>query len=380
MSAWQPLFTLPNLLVKEPVEVEHVAIVPVSDPRCIEISKTNSNFFPFLNSFTDAFQRQHIPSVLIVREGAPSWVMSMEAVGAFRDAVSISAVALNRTNTIVYGWARNYQYSTFFDFYPWVFSKDFNLLTTNNPALAGMDEFKDFKGQVTAGLPVPSWEGLDYDESLLKALMGEWTRRFSKPNPKWRSRALFRSLNMAHAAAQVPGWVDLSGPSLGRSVALWVSAFEILTHPEDGDAGFKQVYDVFENVDWRTEACKQVIHEAYEGRGPRKPTAPLRNLACWLYGELFHARNDYLHGNEVADDRLVVKSTGKSLFMYTQSLYRLALTGFLGMDFYGPFIPKEPGETPYDYAGLMNFRFFNRQGDHEKAIANVLKLRDKKDL
>ena len=60
-----------------------------------------------------------------------------------------------------------------------------------------------------------------------------------------------------------------------------------------------------------------------------------------------------------------------------EALYRLALTGFLGMDFYGPFIPKEPGETPYDYVGLMNFRFFNRQGDHEKAIADVLKPKDK---
>jgi hypothetical protein len=378
MDTWQPLFVLPNLLIKEPVEVEHVAIVPPDDPRCVEISQTNANFFPFLNSFTDAFQRQHIPSVLIVREGAPSWVMSMEAIGAFRDAVSISAVVLNRTNTLIYGWARNYQYSTFFDFYPWVFSKDFNLLTTNNPALAGMDEFKDFKGQVTAGLPVSRWDGVECDDTLLTALLGEWTRRFGRARPSWRSRALFRSLNMAHAAAQVPGWVDLTSPSLGRSVALWVSAFEILTHPEDGDAGFLQVYEVLNNVDWRTEACKQLIYEAYEGRRSRKPNAPPRNLACWLYGELFHARNDYLHGNELADDRLIVKSSGKSLFMYPQSLYRLALTGFLGMNFYGPFRPKEPGETPYDYAGLMNFRFINRQGDHERAIADVLKAKDTK--
>jgi hypothetical protein len=379
MHSWRPFFVLPNLLVKEPVEVEHLAIVNPEDPRCAEIAKTNKNFYPFLNSFTDAFQRQLLPSVLIVRDDAPRWVMSMEAIGGFRDAISISAVALNRTNTIIYGWARNYQYSTFFDFYAWVFSKDFDLLTTNNPALAGMDEFKDFKGQVTAGLPVSRWDALECDEILLQALLGQWTRRFSNPHPTWRSRALFRSLNMAHAAAQVPGWVDLTSPSLGRSVALWVSAFEILTHPEDGDAGFRQVYEVFDSVDWRTDACKQLVHEAYEGRGPRKPNAPLRNIACWLYGELFHARNDYLHGNEMEDDRLIVKSTGKSLFMYPQSLYRLALTGFLGLDFYGPFKPKQTGETPYDYVGMMNFRFFSRQGDHEKAVAHILKPKGPKD-
>src|SRR5439155_8189172 len=98
-------------------------------------------------------------------------------------------------------------------------------LTTNNPALAGLDQFDEFKGQSFAGLPISQWDFLEYDETLLKALLGEWTRRFSNPEPHWRSMALFRSLNMAHAAAQVPGYVDLTSPSLGRSIALWVSAF-----------------------------------------------------------------------------------------------------------------------------------------------------------
>ena len=348
------------------------------DPRCLEITKTNKNFQPFLHSFTDAFQREIVPGVLIVRADAPRWVMWMEAIGGFRDAISISSVVYNRTNTILYGHARTNQYSTFFDFYAWVFSKDFNLLTTNNPALAGMDEFKEFKGQSTAGLPTSRWDGLEYDETLLKALFGEWVRRFSTPSPIWRSLALFRSLNMAHAAAQVPGFVDLTAQSLGRSVALWISAFEILTHPMNGDAGLKEVYRVFENVDWRTEACKERTFECYEGRGKRKSTAPKRNLACWIYGELYHARNDYLHGNALRDDRLVVKASGRSLFMFTQPLYRLLLTGFLGMDYYGPFIPKEPGANPYDPVGLMNFRFVNRQGDHERAIARILQPPDKR--
>jgi hypothetical protein len=379
MHTWKPLFVLPNLLVKEPVEVEYVALVSPSDPRCEEIAKANKNFYPFLNSFTDAFQRRVIPSVLITRADAPAWVMSMEAIGGFRDAISISSVVHNRTNTIIYGHSRTNQYSTFFEFYAWVFSKDFDLLTTNNPALLGMDQFNEFKGQSIAGLPTSQWDGLEYDETLLAALFGEWPRRFSNPNPLWRSLALFRSLNMAHAAAQVPGYVDLTAQSLGRSVALWISAFEILTHPKDGDAGLKEVYRVFENVDWRTEACTEKIYECYEGRGKRKPNAPKRNLACWLYGGLFHARNDYLHGNQLRDDRLVVKSSGKSMFMYTQSLYRLLLTGFLGLDYYGPFIPKEPGDTPYDRIGMMNFRFVNRQGDHERAIARLLKPKDDRD-
>jgi hypothetical protein len=374
---WIPLFVLPNLLVKQPVEVEYVALVPPDDPRCLQIGKANTNFTRFLGSFTDAFKRKVIPSALIVRADAPPWVMSMEAIGGFRDAISISAVVHNRTNTIIHGFARPHQYSSFFEFYAWVFTKDFNLLTTSNPALSGLDEFKDFKGQSTAGLPTSQWDGLDYDETLLKALFGEWPRRFSTPSPSWRSLALFRSLNMAHAAAQIPGFLDVTSQSLGRSVALWISAFEILTHPRDNDGGLKEVYRVFENVDWRTEACRERIYECYEGRS-RKSNGQKRNLACWIYGELYHARNDYLHGNPLADDRLVVKSNGRSLFMFTQSLYRLLLTGFLGIDYYGPFKPREPGATIYDVHGILNFRFENRQGDHERAIARVLQPPDKR--
>jgi hypothetical protein len=372
MGNWLPLFVLPNLLVKEPVEVEYVALVPPDDPRCIQIGQTNHNFLPFLDAFTDAFQRQVIPSVLIVREDAPPWVMSMEAIGGFRDAISISAVVHNRNLIVLYRHSKTNQYSSFFDFYAWVFSKNVDMLTTNNPALWGLDAFGEFKGQSTAGLPTSRWDGLDVDEAILKALLGEWARRFSNPKPAWRSLALFRSLNMAHAAAQVPALVDVTSQSLERSVALWISAFEILTHPKDGDAGLKEVYRVFENLDWRLEACRDRVHECYEGR-TRKLSARKRNLACWIYGELYHARNDYLHGNQLEDDRLVVKSSGRSLFMFTHSLYRLLLTGFLGIDCYGPFEKREAGASPYDDPQcILNFRFENRQGDYERAISRVL--------
>lgn len=235
-----------------------------------------------------------------------------------------------------------------------------------------MDEYKDFRGQSTAGLPTSHWDGLEYDETLLKALLGEWPRRFSRSNPSWRSLALFRSLNMANAAAQVPGFVDVTYQSLGRSVALWISAFEILTRPRESHGGVKEVYRVFESINWRTDACRDKIYSCYEGRG-KKANGPKRNLACWIYGELCHARHDYLHGNPFTNDRLVVEATGRNLFLFTHSLYRLLLTGFLGIDYYGPFKPRNLEESPYrDIQGIMNFRFENRQADHEKALAKVL--------
>ncbi|WP_027531010.1 hypothetical protein [Bradyrhizobium sp. WSM3983] len=366
MSGWIPVFTLPNVFVKDPIEVEYVALVSPDDSRCKEYGKTNKNFPKFLRSFTDAFRRKVTPSVVLMREDAPKWVRSHEAIGGFRDAISISAVAHNKTSSILYSNARSHQYSTFFDFYAWNLSKELNILVTDNPAMLGMDTIDDFMGQSIAGLPTSRSEGLDTDETLLNALLGEWPRRFSRSSATWRSRALFRSLNMAHAAAQIPPLVDLTAQSLGRHVALWVSAFEILTHPQDGDAGLKEVYRVLESVDWRMADCKDIVHDCYLGRSGRRRKG---NLPCWIYGEMYHARNDYLHGNALSDDRLVVKSSGRNLFQFAPTLYRLLLTGFLGIDFYGP--PTADKTT--EVQRILNFRFENRQGDHERAISRVLK-------
>lgn len=371
MPNWTPVFTLPNVLVKEPIEVEYLALVSPDDPRCKAIGRTNKHFAKFLRSFTDAFKRKVVPSVLLMREDTPQWVRSYEAIGGFRDAISISAVVHNRTNSILYSNARSYQYSTFFDFYAWNVSRDFKFLVTNNPALLGMDSVDEFRGQSIAGLPTSTWESLSVDETLLNALRGEWPRRFSKSHAAWRSRALFRSLNMAHAAAQIPPLVDLTSQSLGRHVALWVSAFEILTHPQVSDAGLKEVYRVLrESVDWRTRDCKDEVHDCFYGRRAKRQKG---NLACWIYGELYHARNDYLHGNELAEDRLTVKQSGRNLFQFAPSLYRLLLTGFLGIDFYGP-RRNQGADRENEIQKIMSYRFENRQGDHERAISQILKV------
>lgn len=177
---------------------------------------------------------------------------------------------------------------------------------------------------------------------------------------------------MAHAAAQIPAVVDVTSQSLGRSISLWVSAFEILAHPGDRDSGLKEVYRVFEQVNWLTKACQELTCSCYVGRRS-KANGPKRNIACWIYGELYRARNDYMHGNAIEDDRLVIKSSGRSLFMYTQSLYRLLLTGFLGIANYGPFRPREAGSAWYEGDAARDFRLTNRQANHEQALAMILK-------
>jgi hypothetical protein len=54
---------------------------------------------------------------------------------------------------------------------------------------------------------------------------------------------------------------------------------------------------------------------------------------AWLYGELYQARCDFLHGNPVRTRALTPGNLKTSLFWLAPCLYRLALTGFLGLSF-----------------------------------------------
>jgi len=377
-ASWTPLFVLPNARIQVPFENDYLAIVPPEDDRCIEINGRHPTFLPFLNSFTDPFRRKTMPSILLVREDAPDWVKSWEAIGGFRDILSICAVVYNRTMILLHTLSRSYQYSTSFDFYAYMLTTDYQKLVTSNPALMGFDLVDEFHGQTVAGLPVSNFERLDYDEMLAKALLGEWERRFNGTKPRWRSLALFRSLNMAHAAAQIPAVIGVTSYAIGRNISLWVSAFEILVHPERDDTGVKEVYALLDQVDWRNDKCKERTHSCYEGRS-KKP-GPLRTLACWIYGEINHARIDYLHGNALRDDRLIVKQSGQHLFNYAPPLYRLLLTAFLGLNHYGPFRPREPGASPYDIPGMLAYRFNTKQRDYESGLAHILKPKDPKEL
>jgi hypothetical protein len=65
-------------------------------------------------------------------------------------------------------------------------------------------------------------------------------------------QSLFRSLNMANQALQAPGGTDTTYYDVGRSIALWISAFEILAHPPNANANLQVVYELLENIKWQT--------------------------------------------------------------------------------------------------------------------------------
>jgi hypothetical protein len=193
-----------------------------------------------------------------------------------------------------------------------------------------------------------------------------WCRLVGIPHHSAAARridtSLFRSLNMALSAAMLPGNVEVTIYDLGRSIALWVSAFEILTESGTCDA----VYKLLECTKWNLSTNSDPIYEPHK----YKPGQPKRSLPVWLYGAMNHARNKFIHGNVISPSRLIVPPGKRPLHLYTAQLYRMALTSFL--DFKPPPVVAREGESEYDahWRYMHDFGWF--QSNIEASISTVL--------
>jgi hypothetical protein len=141
----------------------------------------------------------------------------------------------------------------------------------------------------------------------------------------------------------------------------------MLAHPgESGEVGYLDIYKMLREMHWREQDLTKYVHVAYAGRGKTEPNI----LPCWIYGELFRARNDFMHGEPIALGRLVVSSSGQNLFNFSAPLHRACLTSFLGLSAYGP--------TPEDNEGIgkaLAWRMHVNQDQNytERALLRVFK-------
>lgn len=364
MPTWTPVLVLPNLGMRgSSVECEIAAIVGSTHARVAEVIAEHRNFGVFLSKFHGQFGEAVHPTVLMIKADAAPSYFTAEAVSAFRDLVALSVVPLARAWRLNSLRAQRLAYSNAFAFYPWMMGRDYEDLYCFTPAFMGVHFLSEFSGQSYPEQSQVSLAEDDIDVPVVTSLMSRWRKRYDGDGD-WHDRALFRSLNMANEAAHMPGSTAVTFHEFGRSLALWVSAFEILTHPGGKRrASESTVFAAFDKVQWTDKALSDA---KYWTRGA------MRTLACHVYDRVYSLRNDFLHGNDVDESHLVVGKDERLMIDYAAVLYRLALTGVLQLTF-TEVKPSwdEPEKLAQYISAHMDFKA--PQEEHEDALKTFLR-------
>lgn len=355
------MFALPNIEVEEAIELDGMALATMRDLRIQELTAQHQRFSNYLDSFRSEFNRHIDPSIIIRRDDTPELYRTVDALAGFRDAIALSVLPYAWAEFLRYGHAPEVRYSDSFSIYPWMLDKNYEYVVMRSIGEWGLDEAHELRPQSLPGVTPRRLVRRNIDRPMLAALLQRWPIRYSTTTPTWEDTALFRSLNMANAAAKLPATAEGTYYDIGRSVALWVSAFEILVHDGYSDASY--VYNNFDKAQWNLSECKNQIYEVSLGK-------PKRNLACWIYNKLNKARNDFLHGNPISDATLLIQESGRPLLHYAPVLYRMALTARLDAHWKGA-IPTDCNEDKEAFEQYFDFRYF--QADMEAALATAIK-------
>ena len=325
---WIILFALPDLILSESIGNENIAIVPHDDARIIEITKQSSYAKALVENFEDQFGRERYPSLLIISDTAPQHIRDIDAIVGFRNIVALTTIIRGHEHSLTSTFVAFPLYSDFFDFYPITITKDDNGFLTQSPSILGFDdERRKFRGQTSPSLAGSGHVRARPIRYLFDQLQKVWERRYLRKRVnEWSTRTLFRSLEMAYQASSMPFRNHSSIYDYGSSASLWVSAFEILSHPRRGTANLLSVLDLLGRYDWQDKVIKKKVYKTkYRGRDQRI------NLVQKLYKELYDTRNDFLHGNPVRLNRLHPFKNKKiqPITRFAPLIYKVALLSFL---------------------------------------------------
>jgi len=336
-TEWFLAFLLPHVSPAKPIEAPHIALVPPDDARLESIAETVPAARTLLSRFSDQFGNPVAPSAILVDEAAGEGLKNLQAISAFRNAIALSTISASWQRALTSrstSWMA--RWSDHFDFYPYVPTKDGSGLNSQSAAALTVDTHNEFRGQTYAHVPRPDNLQFAVDAPLLQLCLARWEERFVDGCTQWTHRALFRSLEIAFLASRVPA-IGTRLPSIhdvGIALSLWVSALEILKPSARSDAGRTQALDLVGRAEWRTPELRHRRYVIRHRHGPLKAGGKVRrfNYTQKLVGELYRARNDFLHGNRVTSSSLFPARDGDkpNLFYLAPLVYRTAVLAFLG--------------------------------------------------
>ncbi|PSR23870.1 MAG: hypothetical protein C7B45_00860 [Sulfobacillus acidophilus] len=336
---WQLGFVLPNLQV--PLTVNDlsgfVALASYRDSRVTDIRQNQRGADKFLDGFRDVYGAQQQPGSIIWRDDICQDRLSLKTFVDFRNIVALAA--------ILPGWAgleprrpvtpKNPLWSDAFDFHPGRLNSE-GAIEIYNPAQTVFSHPQTpFIGMPAPHVPVYH-DSFMLDWPLLANLLQTWDHLYLRPDNETNAKKyepLFRSLEMAYRALSVPIHNEGTIYDFGTSLALWVSALEILAHPDPIDKKQKvdlwHVLEVLARAQWNDERLKKQEFCVTYRRQQRPAT-----FVQYLYDLIYRARNTFLHGNpiEKTDWQFTRGDVSTPIGNLAPVIYRTALMCYLGWD------------------------------------------------
>jgi len=284
----------------------------------------------FALKFTDQFGRKYVPGVLIEKAGSG---IDPEARLAFKNILAIASIPLGFAKVLEYGSQfEHLRFSEYFLPYPYSLTLTPRTIGKSLPTGWNVDSLGKFRGQSSPDLSFPREIGDDkLDLELLRYLFSEWEKFFIHGKKTSRLRRLFRSLEMSFRAASAPIQNRATVDDIGTQLALWASAFEILTHP--GRLGRVDVLSVLNLLGKADVQDREISRRRYKikVKGVLQKVGILKKL----YFSVHSARNEYLHGNPRRKGALFAfGDKNRDLLNYlVPILYRFALSAELRMKY-----------------------------------------------
>jgi len=328
LNDWEIIFLLPNLGLRESVGNENIAIVSNNDPRVIKITSLDKTSKSLVENFEDQFGRKRYPTLLLINRNASDFLREKDTIVGFRNVFALSSIIKGHEHSLTSDFVACPLFSDYFNFYPITINRSNSGFITSTPSVLGFnDKVQSFQGQTSPGLANSEHINARADEQLFVLLEKAWERRFIKRRlGEWQTRILFRSLEMAYQATAMPFKNYSTIYDLGSSACLWVSAFEILSHPRTEKVNLLSVLDLLGKHEWNDTKLKRKAYKIGYGGIDVK-----YNLVQKLYKELYDTRNDFLHGNPVRPNRLHPFRNKKiqPITRFAPLVYKVALLSFL---------------------------------------------------
>ena len=360
---WIPIVALPNLDMRGRVECDHAAIVPPNDPRIDKLRADHPRLTLFMLRFRGQFGEEIWPSLILLHANAPETCRTAEAITGLRDVIAMSVVPLARARRLRYLQPDGLAFSAAFQLYPWMIDRQYDEIILRNSASSHLHSLDQFHGQTFPEQGQLTVMETDVDMPLAHLLLDRWVSRFAGAAVAWEDKALFRSLNMANEAAGIPAPTASTFYDVGRSLAHWVSAYEIMVHPEVGVANKSKVAAELEKVQWLDQAVAALNHPG-PGNVPQQ-----KQLATWVCHKIYGLRDDFLHGNDVGGPALL--QNGKPMIDFAACLYRLVLTGFFNLHFHEQLAPGAAADAIAKFATTRR-RFNAPQRLYEEALSTAV--------